>query len=288
MHTSRMHSQSSPRFKRPSSPVEATANRIRFLNPDVSAIVQGYQMTSEDFDVIKDSVAGRRLEPQNSLRLLPTTGWLAPLEPVTYAPWWLHLVTWVPACVVTYIWALPHTLRTWYFIVMGFVGFWPLTEYLVHRFVFHSSVAWAKCLPRPLQGCVNVLRLLCHTVHHAHPTDRLRIVTPLPMSLVIAAFVFSTILVVVPDRNGAVALLVGVVLGFVYYDYVHYDLHLGIPLEQWPAWIPAYITARVLRLRRAHRNHHYAPNGHEASFGVSSSEWDSVFGTLAKVRPLAE
>jgi hypothetical protein len=276
------------RFKRPSSPVGKPACVIACLDPDRSAIAQVYAMRSVDFDAIKDSMARRKLDPDISLRLLPESGCLSYLEPVTYAPWWLHLVTWLPACVAVWLWTLPHTLLTATLILFGFVCVWPLLEYMMHRFFFHASVAWASSLPHPLQGCVNVIRLLSHTVHHAHPTDRKRIITPLPMSLAIAGLVFPVLFFLVRNAVAARALSVGIVLGFVYYDYVHYDLHLGADLGTWPSWIPSFIKEHFRILRRAHRNHHYATNGQQASFGVSEGFWDAVFHTQAKLMPLEE
>lgn len=240
-------------------------------------------MSSAEFDIIKDSMARRRLDSNASLRLLPETGWLAPFEVVTYAPWWLHLVTWVPVCLFVYIWVLPHTFVITALTTFGFVGVWPLLEYLMHRFIFHSSVTWASKFPCWIQGCVNVIRLLLHTVHHAHPTDRNRIITPLPMSLAIAGLVLPPLFLVAADVRVPLALSVGIVLGFVYYDYVHYDLHLGVSLDHWPAWIPAGVKEHFRFLRRAHKNHHYAVNGHESSFGVSEYLWDDAFGTTSKL-----
>lgn len=270
-------------FKRPSSPVRKP---VKCLDPDRSAIEQVFAMRSVDFDVIKDSMARRKLDPDISLRLLPESGWLSPFEPVTYAPWWLHLVTWIPGCMAVWMWTLPHTLLTATLIVFGFVVVWPLLEYMMHRFIFHASVTWAASLPRTVQGCVNVVRLLSHTVHHAHPTDRKRIITPLPMSLAIAGFVFPVVFFVVRNPMVARALSVGIVLGFVYYDYVHYDLHLGADLGTWPSWVPSFIKEHFRMLRRAHRNHHYATNGQQASFGVSEGFWDGVFHTQARLSPV--
>jgi len=271
------------RFKRPLSPDATRRNHIKCLDPDRSAIVQAYRMSSAEFDIIKDSMARRRLDSDISLRLLPETGWLAPFEVVTYAPWWLHLVTWVPLCLWVYIWKLPHTLGVALLITFGMLGMWPLLEYLLHRFIFHSSVAWASVLPRPLQGCVNVTRLLLHSVHHAHPTDRKRIITPLPMSLAIAGLVLPPYILLFHDPKVAYSICVGIVLGFVKYDYVHYDHHLGVNLDQWPRWIPSRIKEHFRVLRRAHKNHHYAVNGHESSFGVSESFCDDAFGTTSKL-----
>jgi hypothetical protein len=284
-----MASQSSARFKRPASPDLAWGKaRITYLDPQRSAIAQAYHMNSTDFDVIKDSLVGRRQAPETSLRLLPKTGWLAPFEMLTYAPWWLHLATWIPACVAIYIWVLPHTLSCLALIGLGMLVLWPLVEYTLHRFVFHSSVAWTARYPQWVQGSFNVVRLLLHTVHHAHPTDRLRIITPIPMSLAIAALVFPVLFAVVRHTDAARALAVGMVMGYVQYDYMHYDMHLGADLEYWPVWVPLWLKEHFRKLRRAHRNHHYAPNGHEASFGVTDGSWDWIFGTQAKLRPIAE
>ena len=277
-----------PRFKRPASPDPERKRQLKYLNPDQSAIAQVWGMTGAEFNVIKDAVASRKLTPEVSLRLLPETGWLAPFECVTYAPWWLHLVTWIPACLAVWLWALPHTFGTVGLILVGCLGLWPVLEYMLHRFFFHMPVDWTASLPQWAQGSVNVIRLLSHTVHHAHPTDRRRIITPLPMSMAIALLVFPLLFALVRDVDAARALAVGLVLGYVGYDYVHYDLHLGLPVEQWPAWMPRRAKLYMQHLRRAHRNHHYAPNGHQASFGVSWGLWDRIFRTQAKAMPLTE
>ncbi len=159
---------------------------------------------------------------------------------------------------------------------------WTLLEYLMHRFLFHSSVSWAEGLPRPLGGAVNVIRLLMHTVHHAHPADKLRIATPLPMSIVIAALVLPPLYALL-SLDSARAVGAGLIAGYVRYDLYHYYHHTVESEFDLPWWFPPSMpTPRLKELRRNHLNHHYGTDGHHGAFGVSTSLWDRVFGTMPK------
>ncbi|XP_028074702.1 uncharacterized protein LOC114277079 [Camellia sinensis] len=63
------------------------------------------------------------------------------------------------------------------------------------------------------------------------------------------------------------ALFGGSLLGYVLYDVTHYYLHHGQP------------TGQVTRhLKKYHLNHHFRIQ--DKGFGITSSIWDKVFGTL--------
>jgi hypothetical protein len=252
----------------------STAQPAR-LDPERSAIVQAYMMSALDFDTIKDAAIRPALRPDQSIRLFPESGAWAPLEGLTYAPLWLPLATWLPGCVVA-LSRLPPGPTTFVLIALGWLVLWPLIEYGLHRFLFHAPVAWASCMPRPLQGCVNVVRLLAHTVHHAHPTDRRRIVTPLVMSALIGGLVFPPFFWLLPSDK-ALALAIGLVLGYVQYDWTHYYLHCGWPPADLPDWVPW--KGWFCRLHKSHANHHYATLGARQSFGVAHETLDWLFGT---------
>ncbi len=257
---------------------DATSTR---LDRYTSAIAQAYGMHSAVYERhIKDTLILPRLEPHESLVLLPEP--LSVLEWTTHAPLWLPLVTWIPLVMYTWIYLVEHRSNPWTLACFLFAFFihWPLTEYLLHRFVFHSSVMWAIRYSPRIQGIANVARLLAHTVHHAHPTDRRRIVTPLPMSGLIACAVLPPIFYLLP-WDGACAWSTGLVLGYVQYDWIHYYLHFGNPtvdVPRWMGWVRRWLQA----LQRAHNNHHFSPSGPTESFGVAHTTWDWVFGTQHK------
>jgi fatty acid hydroxylase family protein len=246
-----------------------------------SLIEQAYTMRSRDFDRIKDNVIKPTLKDNESLLLLPYQDVLGIFEFTTKAPVWMHAVTWIPLCV--YVWAAlmkEHTPVTFMYCLCGSVVTWPLTEYVLHRFLFHFPVLWADGLL--VSGVVNVIRLLVHTVHHAHPTDKMRIVTPLPLSLPVAALLLGPIVYYCPPRNLdlAYAWCTGMILGYVLYDMIHYYMHFGRPSEL-PDWLgPVKTNLRALHV--SHANHHYSKMGHTESFGVSDTRWDYVFGTAKK------
>lgn len=236
-----------------------------------SVILQAYTM-GEAFDVIKDAlIVNPTMKSGESLIILPPL--LAPLEFTTKAPVWLPLVVWLPVC-----WALwmrcivQHSAWTGVACIGACLVVWPLLEYVLHRFIFHMPVAWAKG-----NGIVNVVRLLLHTVHHAHPTDALRIVTPIPLSGAVALLVLPGVFLACPTRDIAYAFTTGLILGYLSYDMMHYYLHFGRP-NALPDWMPG--KAWLRRLHKSHANHHFAPHGYRESFGVAHTTWDAVFGTL--------
>ena len=239
------------------------------IDPRRSGIVQAYEM-GQDFDQYKDALITPVIHENDSLVLLPPQ--FSFLEPLTKAPWWLHLVTWIPF--VAWQWfgkmSCPCSFSLVCIFAVSFAMVWPLLEYVMHRFLFHMPVAWAKGNP-----WINVIRFLMHTVHHAHPRDRMRLITPLPMSLAIAAIVFPIPLMLLRNMDDVRACVCGLIMGFVVYDYVHYFLHFGKP-DTLPE--PLRGWSRVLQ--KAHVNHHYAPRGMTQSFGVSHTVWDEWFGTF--------
>ena len=146
-------------------------------------------------------------------------------------------------------------------LAVGIVG-WSLTEYIGHRFLFHSVLRLPGGLgPR--------LQYLMHDVHHVHPNDRLRLVMPLPLSVPIM-LVAGTIIRLLFGALFALPVLAGFMAGYVAYDSVHYWLHHGTPKSQLGR-----------RLRRHHMQHHF----HDATrgFGVLSIWWDRYSAPISRI-----
>ena len=133
---------------------------------------------------------------------------------------------------------------------------WTLTEYWLHRLVFH----W-----EPDHPLGSRLHFIIHGVHHDHPNDPLRLVMP-PSASVPLATVFCLVFWAVLGSDYAPAFSAGFLAGYLAYDMIHYHVHHHRPR-----------TRVGRRLREAHMRHHFQDD--ERGFGVSAPYWDRVFGT---------
>ncbi len=136
------------------------------------------------------------------------------------------------------------------------IGVWTLTEYWLHRLVFH----W-----EPDNAFGRRMHFIIHGIHHDHPNDRMRLVMPPSVSIPLAALFFLAF------RDAAFPIFGGFILGYLGYDYTHYYVHHFVPK-----------STMGKRLREQHMRHHF--QDHRFGYGVSSPLWDVVFGTLPKQR----
>ncbi|HXD64228.1 MAG TPA: sterol desaturase family protein, partial [Solirubrobacteraceae bacterium] len=99
-------------------------------------------------------------------------------------------------------------------LLCGYV-FWTLTEYWLHRIVFHFE---------PEKGIGARLHWIIHGVHHDHPNDPMRLVMPPSVSVPLAAlFVFAFYLIF--GSPGFWPLSAGFLGGYLGYDMLHYHVH---------------------------------------------------------------
>jgi dihydroceramide fatty acyl 2-hydroxylase len=149
-------------------------------------------------------------------------------------------------------WATPVWLLGGYLV-------WTLTEYWLHRIVFHFE---------PEKGIGARLHWIIHGVHHDHPNDPMRLVMPPSVSIPLATlFVWAFYAVL-----GSPAFLpfsAAFLAGYLGYDMLHYHVHHHRPK-----------TALGKRMRELHMRHHF--QDHERGYGVSAPFWDHVFGTAPK------
>ena len=139
---------------------------------------------------------------------------------------------------------------------LGGYVFWTLTEYWLHRVVFHFE---------PDNDFGRRMHFMIHGVHHDHPNDRLRLVMPPSASLPLAAlFLLGFWAVLGPGAWQAFG--AGFLAGYLAYDMLHYYVHHFVPR-----------SAVGKKLRELHMRHHF--QDHERGFGVSAPYWDFVFGT---------
>jgi 4-hydroxysphinganine ceramide fatty acyl 2-hydroxylase len=133
---------------------------------------------------------------------------------------------------------------------------WTLTEYLLHRFVFHyePKSEWGK-----------KLHFLMHGVHHDYPNDSLRLVMPPAVSVPLAVLFYCLFYIVLGHTN-TWAFFPGFIVGYLAYDMIHYGTHHFAMKGTVSLWV-----------KQHHMRHHYQMD--TFNYGVSSPLWDFVFGT---------
>jgi 4-hydroxysphinganine ceramide fatty acyl 2-hydroxylase len=140
------------------------------------------------------------------------------------------------------------------------VFFWTFIEYLLHRYVFHTTSS------NPA-----LIRFFSkfHRAHHAHPREPEWILarprTSLPLSGILLLLGYGA----TGDVGQTAGLLIGVWIGFLYYEWVHYKVHTSSA------------TLGLNAQRSRHFRHHFV--NESQGFGVTSPFWDVVFRTAVKV-----
>jgi sterol desaturase/sphingolipid hydroxylase (fatty acid hydroxylase superfamily) len=141
------------------------------------------------------------------------------------------------------------------------IGIWTLTEYWLHRLVFH----W-----EPDNAFGRRMHFIIHGIHHDHPNDKLRLVMPPSVSIPLASLFFLGFWLIF-GSPAAFPLFGGFIFGYLAYDYTHYYVHHFVPKSDLGK-----------KLREQHMSHHF--QDHRFGYGVSSPLWDVVFGTLPRKR----
>jgi sterol desaturase/sphingolipid hydroxylase (fatty acid hydroxylase superfamily) len=138
----------------------------------------------------------------------------------------------------------------------GGMFFWSIFEYFAHRFLFH----W-----EPKNKRAQRIVYTFHGCHHQYPRDVTRLFMPPVPSILISGSVFGLMYLLI--KYNAFMFFPGFLLGYLLYGSIHYAIHAWNPPFKWmkPHW-------------RNHHLHHYK-NEH-MGYGVSSTLWDHVFGTM--------
>lgn len=144
---------------------------------------------------------------------------------------------------------------------LGGYIFWTLTEYWMHRLVFHFE---------PEKGIGARLHWIIHGVHHDHPNDPLRLVMPPSVSVPLALGFYGLFLIVLGGTY-APGFAAGFLSGYLGYDMLHYHVHHHAPKSR---------LGRMLR--EQHMRHHFQDD--TSGFGISAPYWDRVFGTYSPRR----
>jgi sterol desaturase/sphingolipid hydroxylase (fatty acid hydroxylase superfamily) len=134
--------------------------------------------------------------------------------------------------------------------------FWTLFEYIMHRYIFH----WVAESERAKK-----IVYVMHGNHHHFPRDRERLFMPPVPSLILAAIIFLSLYLIIGQN--VFVFFPGFLLGYLMYGSMHFAIHAWNPPFKWmkPLW-------------RNHHLHHYKDE--HKGFGVSTTIWDRVFGTM--------
>jgi sterol desaturase/sphingolipid hydroxylase (fatty acid hydroxylase superfamily) len=151
---------------------------------------------------------------------------------------------------------LGFTLGRTLLVFLGGMVFWTFFEYIAHRYLFHFVANSGR-----MQKFIYTL----HGNHHHYPRDRQRLFMPPVPSLIIASALFGIFWVIM--RHNTFMFFPGFILGYLMYGTMHYAIHAWNPPFKW-----------MKGLWRNHHLHHYK-NEHNG-YGVSSTLWDHIFGTM--------
>lgn len=150
--------------------------------------------------------------------------------------------------------------------ILKYIGFysgglfiWSLTEYVMHRFVFHFT---------PHGKLMERIHFIFHGVHHDYPNDAKRLVMPPSVSIPLATGFYFLFTLFFGEFTVA-AFFAGFITGYLFYDMTHYALHHA-----------NFKSAFWKKLKKHHMTHHYAES--DKGYGVSSDFWDKIFGSNYK------
>lgn len=179
---------------------------------------------------------------------------------------WLERLTVIPLSAFIALWAvlLPaiavaglHVAPTRWAVPLVFAGVtvWTLTEYALHRYVFHFE---------PRSPLLRKVIFVIHANHHADANDPLRNLMPPVVSIPVGLSVWA-LSVWALGAQGTWFLL-GFMTGYVAYDLVHFACH------QFP------MKGRIGRVLKTHhmRHHHLKVEG---NYAITGMIWDRIFST---------
>lgn len=176
------------------------------------------------------------------------------------------LVIWgmyLPASVaLIYYSAAKLSFSPWKIVLLFLAGSlsWTFFEYIMHRFLFHYMAESERA-----RKFIYVM----HGNHHHYPRDKERLFMPPVPSLILASAIFAIQYLIL--GNLTFVFFPGFIIGYLMYGTMHYAIHAWNPPFRWlkPLW-------------RNHHLHHYKDEG--KGYGVSTTLWDHVFGTMFDVK----
>ena len=133
---------------------------------------------------------------------------------------------------------------------------WSLTEYLMHRYLFHFEGE---------NKLTKAFHYAMHGHHHKNPSDKSHMFMPPAPAFLFVMLFFGMFYLIM--GSSAFFFLPGFEIGYLIYSLVHFSVH-DSKASQGP----------LKKLWLHHAKHHY--QSPEKAFGVSSTLWDFVFNTM--------
>ncbi len=149
-------------------------------------------------------------------------------------------------------------------VFLGGMFFWSFFEYVMHRFVFHYVAESDRG---------KKINYILHGNHHEYPRDKERLFMPAAPSLIISSALFF--LMYLALGKNVFPFFPGFMFGYLIYGSMHYAIHAWNPPFKW-----------MKGLWRNHHLHHYKQQ--QRGFGVSSTLWDHVFGTMFDLKNIKD
>ncbi len=181
------------------------------------------------------------------------------LESMSHIKWWSIPLVWIPIISALLYAAVSLTglplAEVWIWALLG-AFLWTLTEYSLHRFVFHFPV-------KNSFGCR--FHFLMHGIHHLDPWDGTRLVFPPLGGIIVSSLIFAILWAVLPLPM-ALATMAGLLSGYIVYDMTHYATHHKRMKSR---------TGKYLRKYHLQHHHKYP----ERLYGITQPFWDIVFRT---------
>jgi len=148
-------------------------------------------------------------------------------------------------------------ISVFYFFIYIIGGFfvWTITEYLLHRFIFHYQ---------PTSKLGLRIHFIFHGVHHDYPKDAKRLVMPPSASIPLAILFYFLFSLFFKNTGYLYTFFSGFLAGYLCYDMVHYAIHHY-----------NFKSSIMKRVKQHHMLHHYSDA--TKGYGVSSSLWDIIF-----------
>jgi dihydroceramide fatty acyl 2-hydroxylase len=134
---------------------------------------------------------------------------------------------------------------------------WQLMEYFLHKTLFH----WEGSGPFSRR-----MHEILHGYHHKYPDDDNRLVMPIGASLPLAVVIAGG-LWLAHAPYATVPFWVGLLFGYLWYDFTHWSTHFRKPLTDWGK-----------RMRSHHMAHHFAVP--DKNYGISHMWLDRLLGTM--------
>jgi Na+/melibiose symporter-like transporter len=141
-----------------------------------------------------------------------------------------------------------------------------VSEYTTHRFMLHA--------PPQKHPFVLQLQHRLHYDHHVDPNELTLLFLPVWFVIPVAALTLALYFAVTRRWDTSAALLLGSVLGLLWYEWVHYVAHIPfVPKTPFGRWIKKY-----------HLRHHY--KNERMWFGVTNPSMDLFGRTFARVEDI--